>query len=166
MERVLKMKVVNKKLEEIKEYENNPRKNDKSVNALIESIKEFGFQVPVILDRTDTIICGHTRYKAATRLNLKEIPCLYADNLNEEQIKAFRLVDNKTNELSEWDFEKLADELSEIADIDMSMFEFPELNLDELNISDEDFLQDTQIVKDKPKAKTVVCPKCGEELKL
>lgn len=103
-----------KKIEEIIPYKNNPRINDKAAEKVAESIKEFGFQNPIILDKESVIICGHTRLKAAVILGLNEVPCLIAANLSEEQVKAFRLADNKTAELAEWDDDVLITELREL----------------------------------------------------
>lgn len=88
------------------------------------SIKEFGFKVPIIIDRDDVVVAGHTRLKAAEQLGLEHVPCIIADDLTDEQIKAFRLADNKTAEFSEWDFNLMDEELADIADIDMSQFGF------------------------------------------
>lgn len=120
------MKIETRQLGEIREYEKNPRKNDKAVNAVAESIEEFGFKVPVVIDRNGVIVAGHTRYKASKKLGLTEIPCVIADDLTDEQIKAFRLADNKTAELSEWDLELLSLELKELEgfDLDMNLFGF------------------------------------------
>ena len=109
-------------------YENNPRENDGAVEAVAESIKQFGFKVPIIVDRDGVIVAGHTRKKAAERLGLSSVPCIVADDLTPEQIKAFRLADNKTGELAEWDFAALEKELAELTafDVDMSAFGFDE----------------------------------------
>ena len=95
------MKIVEKKLDEIKPYENNPRFNDDAVQYVANSIKEFGFKVPIVIDKDNTIVAGHTRYKASLLLGLDKVPCIVADDLNEEQIKAFRLADNKVSEKAE-----------------------------------------------------------------
>lgn len=105
-------------------YEFNPRKNDKSVDKVAASIKEFGFRVPIVVDADNVIVCGHTRLKAALKLGLDTVPVTRADDLTEEQIKAFRLADNKVGESSEWDNDLLGDELGEIFDLDMSTFGF------------------------------------------
>ena len=89
------MEILNLKLEEIKPYEKNPRNNDNAVDAVANSIREFGFKVPIIIDKDNVIVAGHTRYKASLKLGLKTVPCIKADDLNEEQIRAFRLADNK-----------------------------------------------------------------------
>lgn len=115
----------------IKPYEKNPRKNDAAVEKVAASIQEFGFRVPVVLDKNNEIVAGHTRYKAAIKIGLNEIPCLIADDLTEEQIKAYRLVDNKTQELSSWDFSLLMDELTAIDALDMSEFGFAKREEDE-----------------------------------
>lgn len=111
------------KIKDLKPYENNPRHNDQAVEAVAASIKEFGFKVPIIVDRDNIIVAGHTRLKAAEKLGLEKVPVIIADDLTEEQIKAFRLADNKVGELAEWDFVKLEQELANI-DIDMSQFNF------------------------------------------
>ena len=123
------MQIINKPIGELKPYENNPRINDKAVDAVAASIKEFGFKQPCVIDTDNVLICGHTRLKAAQKLGLSEIPCILADDLTDDQIKAFRLADNKTAELAEWDFSLLDIELADI-DLDMSEFGF-DIDLDE-----------------------------------
>lgn len=113
-----------KQLTEIKPYERNPRKNDEAVKYVAESIKNFGFKVPIVIDKDGIIVAGHTRYKAAKKLNMTEVPCIVADDLTDEQIKAFRLADNKVAEKAEWDFDLLDIELDGILDIDMESLGF------------------------------------------
>lgn len=156
------MEIVEKKVDELKAYENNPRKNDNAVKAVANSIREFGFKVPIVIDSNDVIVCGHTRLKAAIQLGMETVPCIVANDLSEEQIRAFRLADNKTNELAEWDFSALQMELSEILDIDMTDFGFIEPT--DLDINDEDFYKNEKL-KEKEKKK-VVCPYCGKEFEL
>lgn len=117
------MKIFDIEIARLKEYENNPRKNDKAVDKVAASIREFGFKVPIVIDGNNVIICGHTRLRAAKRLNLDVVPCIIADDLTDEQIKAFRLADNKTSEFADWDIEKLDEELAAL-EIDMSLFGF------------------------------------------
>lgn len=107
--------------EQITPYKNNPRKNDKAVPYVMESIQNFGFKVPIIIDKDNVIVTGHTRHKAALKLGLKEIPCIKADDLTPEQIKAFRLADNKTGEFATWDTDKLLEELEELSEINFDM---------------------------------------------
>ena len=95
----------------VKPYEKNPRKNDKAVDGVAESIKQFGFKQPIVIDKNGVIVAGHTRYKAALKLGLDTVPCVRADDLTQKQIKAYRILDNKLNELSSWDFETLGEEL-------------------------------------------------------
>lgn len=121
---------------ELVDYENNPRNNDAAVEAVANSINEFGFKVPIVIDTNNVIVAGHTRKKAAIQLGLKEVPCIIADDLTDDQIKAFRLADNKTAELAEWDFEKLEAELKEL-ELDMNLFGF-ELELELEKEADED----------------------------
>lgn len=108
-------------------YENNPRNNDDAVDAVAASIREFGFKVPIIVDKNNVIIAGHTRLKAAEKIGMETVPVVRADDLTEEQAKAFRLADNKTAELAGWDFAKLEVELAELDDIDMSQFGFDDI---------------------------------------
>jgi DNA modification methylase len=133
------MQVVMKKTASLLEYDNNPRHNEEAIEAVANSIKEFGFKVPIVISSDNVIIAGHTRLKASVLLGLEEVPCIIADDLNDEQIKAFRLADNKTAELATWDLSKLEEELSHI-DMDMLQFGFEEM--EELlpdNASDDDF---------------------------
>lgn len=121
------MKTIELALSEIVPYENNPRFNDNAVEAVAESIREFGFQQPLVLDKDKVVIVGHTRLKAAKSLGLKTVPCIIADDLTEEQVKAYRLADNKVGELAIWDFELLDMELNEIENINMELFGFDEI---------------------------------------
>ena len=98
-------------------YINNPRKNEKAIDIVVGSIKEFGFKNPIIVDKDNIIVAGHTRYEASKKLDLKEVPVIKADDLSERQIKAFRIADNKTAEYAEWDMDLLAIELEDIGDI-------------------------------------------------
>ena len=133
------MNIVMKKPSELFAYENNPRNNDTAVEAVANSIKEFGFKVPIIITKDNVIIAGHTRLKASIKIGLATVPCIVADDLTEAQIKAFRLADNKTAELATWDFEKLEEEMSHI-DMDMLQFGFEDLHSDVPdNASDDDF---------------------------
>jgi len=122
------MQVIEKNIDELVEYANNARINDKAVAPVAESIRAFGFKQPIVIDGSNVIIAGHTRLKAAKQLGLKTVPCVVADDLTEEQVKAYRLLDNKTNEFSEWDLTKLAIELPTIdfggMGIDMNIIDF------------------------------------------
>lgn len=119
----MELKIEYLPVSELKPYENNPRINDAAVPYVVKSIEEFGFKNPIILQKDNVIIAGHTRVKAAKQLGIKEVPCIYADDLSEEQVKAFRLADNKVAEIAAWDFGKLEEELAHI-DIDMGEFGF------------------------------------------
>ncbi|HOD61433.1 MAG: ParB N-terminal domain-containing protein [Clostridiales bacterium] len=139
------MKIVLKKTKDLIEYENNPRNNDEAVEAVAKSIEEFGFKVPIVITSENIIIAGHTRLKASKKLGLDEVPCIIADDLTDEQIKAFRLADNKTAELATWDLSKLEEELLNI-DMDMLQFGFEDLESDlPDNATDDDFDPDAEI---------------------
>ena len=137
---------------EIRPYEKNPRKNENAVKYVKESIRQFGFKVPIVIDSNRVIVCGHTRLLAAKSLGLTEVPCIMADDLTDDQIKAFRLADNKVGEFAEWDMDMLGDELDAIADacdIDMGDFGF--------DLSDD---EETEIVEDEvPEEVEPVCKK-------
>ena len=122
------MKIVDKPIEWLRPYENNPRNNEQAVESVANSIKEFGFKVPIVATIDGEIVNGHTRFKAAKFLKLKTVPVLIADDLTEEQIKAFRLADNKTGELADWDVELLYGELDELTGFDMTMFGFEDID--------------------------------------
>lgn len=148
LERTICMEVKYMNVTELNPYQNNPRKNDKAVKPVMASIKEFGFKVPITVDKNMVIVTGHTRLKAAIKLGMEKVPVIVLDDLNEDQVKAFRLADNKTSEFAEWDFEALAIELEEI-NMDMSEFEF-EIPGMGASIQDDDF--DIELPK-VPKAK-------------
>lgn len=124
-------------INDIKPYKNNPRLNEDAIPYVMKSIREFGFKNPIILDKNNIIVAGHTRLESAKRLDMEEVPVIYADDLTEKQIKAFRLVDNKVSEKSMWDYTKLDEELDSILDIDMSMFDF-NINTDDVEIELEE----------------------------
>lgn len=118
------MKIEQKNRSKIIPFSNNPRINDAAVEKVAASIKEFGFKQPIVVDKDMVVIAGHTRLKAAEVLGLETVPVLVADDLTEEQVKAYRLADNKTAEFSEWNFDLLGMELFDIQDIDMEQFGF------------------------------------------
>lgn len=111
-----KLEVKNFKLDEIHPYENNPRFNKDAVSKVAASIKKFGFKNPILVDKNNVIIAGHTRLEAAKKLKLEEVPCIVAADLTEKQAKALRLADNKVAEFSTWDYLKLDQELAELGD--------------------------------------------------
>ena len=138
------------KVEDLKPYANNPRFNDDAVEYVAKSIKEFGFKVPMVIDKNNEIVAGHTRYKASLELGLEEVPCIIADDLTDEQIKAFRLADNKVSEYATWNDDLLNIELQDL-DIDMTDFGFDiDLGLDEEQEIIEDEVPE---VPEEPKAK-------------
>ena len=130
------------KLSAIRPYANNPRKNAKAVDKVVESFKKFGFHGPIIIDKNNEIICGHTRYKAAKKLKMETVPTIRLDNLSEDQVARFRILDNKVSEFSKWDDDVLQEELSDlIPDFKMDTFGFknlqPDEKMDEALISDK-----------------------------
>lgn len=127
-----KMKIKEMELHEIMPYGKNPRFNERAVGVVMKSIQEFGFKNPIIVDKENVIIAGHTRYKASERLGIKKVPVIVADDLNEEQVKAFRIMDNKSSEFAEWDYVALLEEVGELEaedyDIELTGFEVSEIN--------------------------------------
>ena len=166
-----KIEIQYKKLEEIIPYENNPRKNEGAVEYVANSIKEFGFKVPIIVDKDNVIVTGHTRYKAAQQLGLKEVPVIQAEDLTEDQIKAFRIADNKTGEKAAWDLDKLKLELEDIdLGIDMTDFGFGDFELSMLMDDMEPEPYDDEMIEeyannaeDFLKAKRIIITYVGEE---
>lgn len=134
------MKITEMSVKDLKPYAKNTKKHDKTQIANVaESIKQYGFVQPIVVDKDNSIVIGHCRYEAAKKLKLETVPCVCVDELTDEQVKALRIVDNKSNE-SPWDIEFLADELAEV---DLSMFDF------DFGIENE---EETEIVEDEAKS--------------
>lgn len=164
-------------IDEVKPYDKNPRDNDAAVDAVAASLKEFGFRQPIVVDQDMVIICGHTRWKAARKLGLAKVPVHVAKDLTPEQVKAYRLSDNKTGELAEWDMDLLPIELKDLqaADFDLSLLGFDEKELAKLldgdvkaGLTDPDEVPEPP---DEPVTKPgdlwllgayTTCPHCGE----
>lgn len=148
------MKIKDISISCIHEYDNNPRNNEKAVDAVAESINQFGFKVPIVIDKDCVIVAGHTRVKAAKQIGMTSVPCVIADDLTEEQLQAYRLADNKTAELAEWDFEKLHEELKALNAFDMDIFGFDTLPdiMEEMNEPSEtpieELIDDETITKE------------------
>ena len=138
------MRIINKKVSKLVPYEKNPRKNDQAVEYVANSIKRFGIQQPIVIDKNDVIVAGHTRVKACLKLGIDTVPCVIADELTKDEIDAYRLADNKSGEMAEWDFDLLKDELDNI-DLDMSEFGF-----DLFEDDDEDLVGDDEEEEDAP----------------
>lgn len=164
------MQITNMKITDIRPYEKNPRINDGAVEAVANSIREFGWRAPIVVDKDMVIVCGHSRHKAALSLGLTEVPVHVADNLTPEQIKAYRIADNKTAEIAEWNFELLPLELRELqdSDFDLSLLGFDTDELDKLlNGSLEDVVTDGETDPDEvPEAPEESVSKSGEIYRL
>ena len=154
------MDVRNISVKDLIPYERNTKKHDKTqINNVAESIKQYGFVQPIVIDKNNVVVIGHCRLLAAKQLKMKEVPCVCVEDLTDEQVKALRIVDNKSNE-SEWDLDILPDELAEL---DLSGFDF-DFNMpyqgEESNVNIDDFFVDAE---QKPKEpKKIQCPHCGE----
>lgn len=149
------MKVKNVPISSVKPYKNNPRKIDgDAVEKVANSIREFGFEQPIVVDKDNTIIVGHTRLLAAKKLKLKQVPIVVADQLSPEQVKAYRLADNKTGELSQWDYTALEQELDSVTGIDMEEFGF-----EDSEFSADGDLEDYEEPEEKPE-QAYECPHC------
>lgn len=138
------MQIVEKELSWLKPYANNPRDNESAVEPVAKSIKEFGFKVPIVATSDGEIINGHTRFKASKLLGLEKVPVIIADDLTDEQIKAFRLADNKVSEFSSWNEDKLRDELKQL-EMDMTEFGFEFTELTELLEEEKEKEQEPEI---------------------
>lgn len=153
------MNIINLPIDAIIPYERNPRRNDGAVEAVAASIREFGFKVPIVVDADNVIVTGHTRHKAARKLGLTECPCIRADDLTPEQVRAYRLADNKVAELAEWDFDLLAGELEGLEDFDMGEFGF------EAGVSPDDFGEDFSLDNsDEPEFQEITFIQSREQL--
>ncbi len=155
------MNIVELNINELKPYENNPRKNDEAVQYVANSIKEFGFKVPIVIDKDYVIVAGHTRYKASKQLGLEKVPCIIADDLTDEQIKAFRLADNKTGEFAEWDIDLLDGELDNILSIDMNDFGFMDIEKD---LQDDTYTNEVNIPQYDVAGESVTLRQCYDTL--
>ena len=144
-------------MSELIPYEKNPRKNDSAVEMVARSIKEFGFKQPIVIDENNVIVAGHTRLEALKKLGEETADCVLADDLTPEQIKAYRLADNKVAEYSHWNYELLTSELDDI-DLDMEQFGFLENSITD-DMLDEMFV-DAEPKEKEPKK--IQCPHCGE----
>lgn len=118
------LQIVYKDINDLQMYENNPRKNSDAVQYVANSIQQFGFKVPIIIDKNNMIVCGHTRYKAARRLKMAKVPCIMADDLDDDQIRAFRLADNKVAEMATWDYDRLEQEFMLIDPMEFDIADF------------------------------------------
>ncbi|MCC0752016.1 ParB N-terminal domain-containing protein [Clostridioides sp. ZZV13-5731] len=161
-----KREVVYLNLEDIKPYQNNPRINDNAIEKVVNSIRDFGFNNPITIDKSNIIVTGHTRYEASKILDLKQVPCIILKDLTEEEIRGYRLADNKVGEFSEWEFDKMTKELAEIENIDMSNFGFNVLTFEDLGVTDLDFILDEELEEKEKKGKMVKCPYCNEEFEI
>lgn len=152
------MKIEYREINEIKPYNRNPRVNDKAIEFLMNSVKEFGFKVPITIDKDDVIITGHTRYEVAKRLGMDKIPTIKIEDLDDNKIKAFRLADNKVGEIAQWNYEKLEEELMELKTINKELLGFDEedVNIDWDNI--EEISLDNY---EEPEHIIIQCPYCS-----
>lgn len=157
------MKIEQWEIDRVRPYEKNPRRNDKAVQAVAESIREFGFRQPIVVDGEGVIVVGHTRYKAALKLGLKTVPVHVAADLTPQQARAYRLADNRTAENAEWDVDLLPIELGELRDggFDLKLAGFSDKELAEYLREFDTDLDDGDA--DADAADTVRCPKCGHE---
>lgn len=141
------MKIENTPIDSVVEYARNPRKNDGAVQAVAASIKEFGWKSPIVIDKNNVVVAGHTRLKAARKLGLTTVPTLRADDLTPQQVKAFRILDNKVAEKAEWDSELLEVELAEAA-IDLELFDVDfsdDLDAGPGDVGEEDSIPDAPV---------------------
>ena len=130
------MNIIEIPVNQLKPYKKNARFNENAIPKVAESIRQFGFKNPIIVDKNMVVIAGHTRLEASKLLNLKKVPCIIADDLTPKQVKAFRLVDNRTSEFASWNYDLLQTELETI-DIDLSDFEFPDMTVEDYMTVDD-----------------------------
>ena len=151
------------KIEDVIPYDKNPRKNENAVAYVANSIREFGFRVPIVVDKNKVIINGHTRLKAAQSLGMTEVPVIVAADLTEDQARAYRIADNKTADKAYWDEILLKDELFDLEDLfNMRDFGFEDW---ELGLDEDLFAEPTKDLEEtykEPEIKKLRCPHCGE----
>lgn len=155
MKNIEKLEIEYIKVDDLIPYDKNPRKNDKAVPMVVKSIEQFGFKVPIVVDENNVIVCGHTRHKAAKKIGMTDVPCIRATDLTPEQIRAFRIADNKVAEMAEWDQDFLLEEIDALPEFDFSEFGFEEEEMKETKELDETYTQKVvrpqyEITGDKP----------------
>ena len=162
------MKIEQWEIDRIKPYDKNPRRNDKAVEAVANSIREFGWRQPVVVDAGGVIVVGHTRYKAALKLGLASVPVHVAADLSPQQARAYRLADNRTAETAEWDVDLLPIELGELRGdgVDLKLLGFTDKELAEYLKEFDTDLDDGAADPDGIGTATIHCPKCGHEFPL
>ncbi len=162
MHKLSELKIEYKDINELIPYINNPRINDNAVDKVASSIKEFGFKNPILIDSENVIIAGHTRLKAARKLGLEEVPTIKVEDLTENQIKAFRIADNKTSEFAEWDMELLEIELEELEDMFTGFSEEEkEVIFNASDIDIDSFFEDAEETNKEKEEEEIQCPHCG-----
>lgn len=154
------MKINDMKLSAIHPYKKNPRQNESAIEGVKESIKAFGFQQPIVVDKKNTIIVGHTRYYASIDLDLSNVPVVVASKLTPKQVRAYRIADNKTNEFSEWDFDLLKTELK---NIDELFTGFTDTEIEDLLNSKDVVNKSSELDASNFSEFDHQCPKCGFE---
>ena len=149
----MKEQIVYKQVNELKNNPKNPRLNDDAVDSVAKSIEKYGFRNPLIIDENNIVWCGNTRLKAAKKLGLKEAPCICVKDLTEKQMAEYALLDNKTNEIADWDYERLEEILPEL---DFGDFDF-DWGVNKIEIEEEEYAAETNEVEKK----LCRCPVCG-----
>ena len=144
------------KVKDLKLNDRNPRKNDAAVDVVAKSIDKYGFKNPCIIDKDNVVWCGNTRLKAARRLGIEEVPCIVVDDLTKEQIREYALLDNKTNEIAEWDYDLLAEELQELDLADFELDWGVNCDVQEKEAEDDEEAKSSEVQK-----KLCKCPVCG-----
>lgn len=149
------------KVKDLRNNPNNPRKNDDAVDTVAKSIEKYGFRNPLIIDENGVVWCGNTRLKASRKLGLKEVPCIVASDLTKEQIRELALIDNKSSEIADWNYDLLKEELNVL---DLSDFNLSWGIIDEEDVNIDDFF--TEAEQKTKELKTIKCPHCGEIIEL
>lgn len=158
-----KIKIEYRSVDELIPYANNPRDNSGAVDAVAESIKEYGFKNPIVIDKNNVIIAGHTRLLASEQLGLEEIPTIKAEDLDSDQVKAFRVADNKTSEFADWDIKQLNKELEEIGDMFTAFYVSEEEMFKSVEEADTELEEYEEPVEEVVKEEVYRCPDCRFE---
>ena len=163
------LNIINLDINKLIPYINNPRNNENAIDKVASSIREFGFKVPIVIDKDNVVINGHTRLLASKKLGLKEVPCIVADDLTEAQAKAFRIADNKVAEYSQWNEDLLKIEIDALKELNFNVLDtgFEEFEIDALELKFKEFedLEDAEADLlnnyEEPDKKELCCPNCG-----
>ena len=154
------MNITDVKIDDITPYHDNPRVNTDAINVVKKSLSEFGFQQPLVLDKDNIIIVGHTRFAAARELGFKDVPCFIAEDLSEDKIKAYRIMDNKSAEYASWNYGLLTKEITDLLE---SNYDLEYTGFTDVELEDMGFDMNLESFVEEPQAEEDVIPEMTED---